>query len=124
MSVGRDFEIAGIAAQRYAYDSAQWTAINLAEVANNAITVATPGRDVALVEIDNMTAAILAIRLKDPGIEDPAYTDGSILLAKLGNYTLEKVRGLQTIWLRCAPNFQGTVQVILHSYRDATRSPW
>jgi len=124
MSVGRDFEIAGIAAARYSYDSASWTEITLSEVAENNVTEATAGRDIAWIEVDNMSASLLGIRLRSPGIESPPYTDGSILLAKLGNYSLEKVKGLQTIWLRAAPNFQGTAQIILHSYKDAVRSPW
>lgn len=124
MSVGRDFEIAGIAAQRSAYDSADWLAIDLADVANAQVTADKPGKDVAFVELDNMSASLIGVRFRDPGFENPPYTDGSILLAKFGNFSLEKVRNLRRIWIKAQPGHQGTIQVILHSYRNATRSPW
>lgn len=125
MSIGRDYEVGGMGAMRLAYDSSSWTEIDLETVAvTNSITPKEAGSDLAFVYLENMSASILGIRLREPGMADPAYTDRSIIIGRHAQFDLPKVRGLKRIWVKAAPAHSGTIQVMVGSYRISQLAPW
>ena len=106
MQIFRDIQIVAMAHGSVNFSVSEWTTLDLADLGPN-LTVAQPGEDIGSILIENKSSSASAVHFvfKDNPGADFSYSHGFEIAA--GGVLQE-----------------GTVKVILRSYRTADQAPW